>query len=62
MGSVREILQELDSDKKWESTVVCLASSCDEPSWAREWYVSYCSQQVGIGVEISALTKKINKA
>lgn len=36
MGSVREILQELKSDPKWEGTHLCLASSCDEPSWARE--------------------------
>mmetsp|Transcript_10731 Transcript_10731/g.18953 ORF Transcript_10731/g.18953 Transcript_10731/m.18953 type:complete len:187 (+) Transcript_10731:186-746(+) len=36
MGSVREIWNELDTDPKWENTLVAVASTCDEPEWARE--------------------------
>mmetsp|Transcript_15826 Transcript_15826/g.30596 ORF Transcript_15826/g.30596 Transcript_15826/m.30596 type:complete len:185 (+) Transcript_15826:337-891(+) len=46
MGSIREILQELDSDEKWFHTSVAVASTCDEPEWARE-----CMQKIIVDKE-----------
>jgi len=36
LGDVREILLELHTHPKWADTEVAIASTCDEPSWARE--------------------------
>ena len=35
MGAVREIFQELHTEPQWKGAKVGIASSCDEPSWAR---------------------------
>jgi len=44
LGDVRNILNELKTSEKWSSTCVAVASSCDEPSWARE-----CINKFSIG-------------
>ena len=44
MADLRSILSEVNSDPKWSETRVGVASSCDEPSWARE-----CIRQICIG-------------
>ncbi len=44
LGDVRSILHELKTDPKWKDTVMAVASTCDEPSWARE-----CMQKFPIG-------------
>ena len=36
MADLRPILEEVKTDPKWKETKVAVASSCDEPSWARE--------------------------
>ena len=36
LGDVRNIMLELKTDEKWKDTVIGVASTCDEPSWARE--------------------------
>ena len=36
LGDVRNILHELKTDAKWSGAIVAVASTCDEPSWARE--------------------------
>ena len=36
MADLKSILEEVKTDPKWSSTKVGVASSCDEPSWARE--------------------------
>ena len=36
MGAVRQIFHELNTDPSWAGTKVAVASSCDEPAWARE--------------------------
>ena len=41
LGDVRNIMLELKTDEKWKDTVIGVASTCDEPSWARE-----CIQKV----------------
>ena len=44
MADLREILHEIKSDSKWAETRIGVASSCDEPSWARE-----CIKLIEIG-------------
>jgi len=46
LGDVRNIMLELKTDEKWKDTVIGVASTCDEPSWARE-----CIQKFPIGKE-----------
>ena len=36
LGDVRNIMLELKTDEKWKDTVIGVASTCDEPTWARE--------------------------
>jgi len=36
LGDVKNIMRELKSDTKWSDSIVAVASSCDEPDWARE--------------------------
>ncbi len=36
MADLREILLEIKTDSKWSDLKVGVASSCDEPEWARE--------------------------
>jgi len=36
LGDVRNIMLELKTDDKWKNTVIGVASTCDEPSWAKE--------------------------
>jgi len=36
LGDVRDILHELHTDPKWKESIVAIASTCDEPKWARE--------------------------
>ena len=44
MADLRDILIEIKSDEKWNETKIAVASSCDEPSWARE-----CIRLISIG-------------
>ena len=44
IGDLREILLDVQTDSKWSDTKIAVASSCDEPSWARE-----CIGQISIG-------------
>ena len=44
LGDVREIMSEFRHDPKWSDSVIAVASSCDEPSWARE-----CIQKISVG-------------
>ena len=43
MADLRSILLDVKIDQKWSETKVAVASSCDEPSWARD-----CIQKFGI--------------
>ena len=43
MADLRSILLDVKTDQKWSDTKVAVASSCDEPSWARD-----CIQKFGI--------------
>ena len=36
IGDVKNIMREFKMDPKWSEAVIAVASSCDEPSWARE--------------------------
>ena len=36
LGDVKNIMKEFKTDPKWSESVVAVASSCDEPTWARE--------------------------
>jgi len=36
IGDVKKIMNELATEEQWKDTKVCVASSCDEPSWAKE--------------------------
>ena len=36
MADLKSILKEVKTNQKWSNTKVAVASSCDEPSWARE--------------------------
>jgi hypothetical protein len=44
LGAVPEILHELKTDRRWEGTVVAVASCTDEPAWADE-----CMRKFEIG-------------
>jgi len=44
LGDVKNIMKELKTDAKWSDSIVAVASSCDEPSWAKE-----CIQKFPIG-------------
>ena len=44
LGEVRQIMFEFKSDAVWSSSVIAVASSCDEPTWARE-----CIQKFPVG-------------
>lgn len=44
LGDVREIFREFATDPKWNRAKICIASRCDEPSWARE-----CIQKFSLG-------------
>jgi magnesium-dependent phosphatase 1 len=50
MGAVREIMHELKTSPRWAASKVAVASSCDEPAWARECIKKFC---VGDGVPLS---------
>ena len=43
MADLRSILLDVKTDQKWSDTKVAVASSCDEPSWARD-----CIQKFGV--------------
>ena len=36
LGDVKNILHDLKTDPKYSDSIVAVASTCDEPSWARE--------------------------
>jgi len=36
LGDVKNILHELKTDPKWADSIVAVASTCDEPKWAKE--------------------------
>ena len=44
LGDVKNILYELHTDPKWEESIVAVASTCDEPKWARE-----CLKKFSVG-------------
>merc|ERR1711955_68175 len=44
LGDVRQIMYELKRSNQWSNTVIAVASSCDEPSWAKE-----CIQKFPVG-------------
>ena len=44
LGDVRQIMHEFKTDPKWSNSIIAVASSCDEPSWARE-----CIQKFPVG-------------
>ena len=44
IGDVGQIMSEFKTDSKWEGSVIAVASSCDEPTWARE-----CIQKFPVG-------------
>ena len=52
MGAVREIFQELHTEPQWKGAKVGIASSCDEPSWARECLKKFT---VGSGTPLQAI-------
>ena len=44
LGDVKNIMTEFKTDAKWFDTIIAVASSCDEPGWARE-----CIQKFQLG-------------
>jgi len=36
LGDVKNIMREFKTEEKWSGITIAVASSCDEPSWARE--------------------------
>ena len=50
MGAVRDIMHSPKTDSGWGETQVAVASSCDEPSWARECLTKFL---VGEGIPLS---------
>lgn len=52
MADLREILQEVKSEPQWNQTKFAVASSCDEPSWARE-----CIRLISIGTHSDPKSK-----
>ena len=52
MADLREILQEVKSEPQWNQTKFAVASSCDEPSWARE-----CIRLISIGTHCDPKSK-----
>lgn len=36
LGDVKNIMKEFKTDDKWSDSIIAVASSCDEPTWARE--------------------------
>jgi len=46
LGDIRRIMHEFKTDPKWSSTIIAVASSCDEPTWARE-----CIQKFPVGYD-----------
>lgn len=46
LGDVRRIMYEFKTDPAWSNSVIAVASSCDEPNWARE-----CIQKFVIGYD-----------
>ena len=52
MADLREILQEIKSQPQWNQTKFAVASSCDEPSWARE-----CIRLISIGMHCDPKSK-----
>ena len=47
LGDVKNILYELHTDPKWKETIVAVASTCDEPKWARE-----CLKKFSVGGDV----------
>ena len=41
LGDVKNILYELHTDPKWKESIVAVASTCDEPDWARECLMKF---------------------
>jgi len=46
LGDIRKIMNDFKTDPTWSSSVIAVASSCDEPDWARE-----CIQKFAIGFD-----------
>lgn len=44
LGDVKNIMTEFKTDSKWSDSIIAVASSCDEPGWARE-----CIQKFPLG-------------
>merc|ERR1711976_66657 len=44
LGDVKNLMAEFKTDPTWSDSIICVASSCDEPSWARE-----CIQKFPVG-------------
>ena len=44
LGDVRQLMYEFKTNTLWSNTVIAVASSCDEPSWAKE-----CIQKFPVG-------------
>merc|ERR1712025_735636 len=44
LGDIREILHEIKTSRDWSETAIAVASTCDEPDWARE-----CISKFSIG-------------
>ena len=44
LGDVKNIMTEFKTDSKWSDAIIAVASSCDEPGWARE-----CIQKFPLG-------------
>jgi len=49
LGDVKNILHELKTDPKWADSIVAVASTCDEPKWAKECIRKF---SVGDGLKI----------
>lgn len=50
LGDVAAILQELTTQPKWKDSIVAIASTCDEPKWARE-----CLQKFPLGPKLKMI-------
>ena len=46
LGDIRKIMYEFKTDPKWSDAIIAVASSCDEPSWAKE-----CIQKFPVGFD-----------
>jgi magnesium-dependent phosphatase 1 len=57
LGDVKNLMHEFATESMWKQTKICVASSCDEPDWARECISKF---DIGAGLKLSDVFDKNN--